>query len=171
MITIRIDRKKDSYDYKFNKTQPNSWENNYKNNMIDTLMVFEDDKKLLECQCQSVSNSPTGRYEDTIAPGKFSLKLFIEKRNYYCDVHGIVDAVDLEGEYVDFESVQNNDKSRWLMHDTQKVKPALRATLCTHAWSAGCFILHPVHLSMVNQILKDKGYKSGDIITGVLNLV
>ena len=171
MLNFVINRKKDSYDYKYNKERPGSWENSCKNNMIDTLMLYDDDKKLLECQCQSVSNSPTGRFEDTVAVGKFSLKLFIDRRAYYCDVHGIVDAYDMEGQYIDFESVENNDKSRWLMHDTQKQKPALKGTLCAHAWSAGCFIVFPVHLAMINQIIKDYKYQPGDIISGILNEV
>jgi hypothetical protein len=168
---MKIIRRKESYDYKFNKNDPGSWGNNFKNNMKDTLQLFDDEKMVFECLCQSVSNSPTGRLEDTVAPGKFGLKLFIDRRAYYCDVHGIVDAMDIEGQYIDFDSVENNDKSRWLMHDTQKPKPALRDTLCSHAWSAGCFIVFPVHLSMINQIIKDKGLKPNDIITGVLEEV
>lgn len=167
MITLRIERKRDSYDYRFNKGL-NSWENNYKNNMRDMFYAFKDDRKFLECQCQSVSNAPTGRFEDTLAPGEFHLKLFVERRQYYCDVHGIVNAHDLEGQYIDYDSVENNDQSRWLMHDIQRLKPALRGTLTAHAWSAGCIIVYPVHLSMLNQALKDAGYKTGDIIDGVL---
>ena len=167
-LKILIYRHKISHRYKRKPDEPDGWWNNDYNNMRDEFSLWAGEQRLFYAKCQTVANIPGGRYEDTIAPGPFKLKLFVEPRAFHCRIHGIVDAYDLEGQYVDFESVQDNDKNRWLVHDTQKLKPNPPGQLTRVAWSAGCFILEPKRLEELNTIFESYKLGPGDIVAGEL---
>jgi len=167
-LSILIYRKKLSHDYKRDKTEPDSWFNNDRNNMRDEFSLWAGEQRLFYTRAQTVANIPGGRYEDTIAPGAFKVKLFVPPRMFHCRIHGIVDAYDLEGQFVDYDSVQDNDKNRWLIHDTQRLKPNPPMHLTRVAWSAGCFIMTPAALEEFNTILESYKMKAGDIIEGEL---
>ena len=167
-ITILIYRKKTSYQFKKHPEEPDSWGNNDGNNLRDEFSAWVGEQRIFYAKCQTVANIPGGRLEDTIKEGKFKLKLFVPQRAFHCRIHGIVDAYDIEGQYTDFESVQANDKNRWLVHDTQKLKPNPPGQITRVAWSAGCFIMAPDKLEEFNSILESYKYKPGDILDGEL---
>lgn len=153
IIRIEIRRKESSHQYKFYPEQPDSWQNNRNNNMKDTLLVYEWSTPILQFPVQTVANIPGGRYADTVASGNFYLRTFVDERMFHGPIHGIVDAYDLESEYIDENSVQSNDKSRWLLHDNTKKKEAPRGLRLSAAWSAGCFVLDYSNLHALNRLL------------------
>ena len=167
-LTVLVYRHKASYKFKRLPDEIDGWRNNDAQNMKDEISLWDGEQEIFFARCQTVANIPGGRVEDTIAPGKFKLKLFVPQRAFHCRIHGIVDAYDIEGQYTDFESVQANDKNRWLVHDTQKVKPNPPGVRTRVAWSAGCFIMTPEKLEEFNMILESYKYKAGDIIEGEL---
>lgn len=167
-LTVLIYRKKSSYKFKRLPDEPDAWGNNDAQNMKDEISLWAGEQRLFFSRCQTVSNIPGGRFEDTIREGPFKLKLFVDPRKFHCRIHGIVDAYDIEGQFVDYDSVQANDKNRWLVHDTQKLKPNPPGVRTRVAWSAGCFIMTPEKLEEFNTILESYKYKPGDIIDGEL---
>lgn len=167
-LSIIVIRKKKSYQYKRRQEDPDSWGNNDANNMLDEFTLWADEALLLSAKCQTVANIPGGRWQDTIAPGPFQIRAFVEPRLFHGRIHGICHAYDLENEYVDSESVQENDKSRWLIHDTQKKKPNPPGEETRVAWSAGCFVLKPSDLEAFNTLLDAYKIQPGDLIDGEL---
>lgn len=168
-------RRKESYNYMKNPSAAPSWGNNDHNNMLDTCIIFIEGVEKFECAVQTVSNHPEARFRDTIAPGEFGLRLFVDPRLFSGRIHGIVGARDLEGDFVDFESVQLDDLARWLQHDTRKLKsrpsdPDL-STVTRVAWSAGCFVHHPPDLERINSIYLDAGANPGIVIPAELVVV
>lgn len=106
---------------------------------------------------------------DTIAPGPFAVRLFVEQRDFWCDPHGIIRAKTLGGEVIGEDSTTPTNKSRWLIHDWQKHRSAApKGTDTSVAWSAGCFVELDAKLAELNNILRGRGYKTGDVIEGVL---
>lgn len=93
MLNLIIERKKKSYDFKVNPTRPGSFSNNYKNNNIDILAVYDDKAELARFRCQTVANycfgdyatADTVEYGDTIHEGYFKVKCFVEPRNFWRD--------------------------------------------------------------------------------------
>jgi len=168
MLFIRVERDTRSYNYKKNPKAKDAWDNNDGNNGLDTLSLFDYESCLFTVKCQTVANIPDGRFVDTIAPGPFLIKCFLDKRNFYCDVHGICDTVDLENEYITKDSIQASNNLRWLIHDDQKLKPNSPNQLTRVLWSAGCFVLHKSDLEGLNDLLRAYGIKPGDTIDGEL---
>jgi hypothetical protein len=139
---------------------------------------------IFEAKCQTVSNLPGGRYEDTIAPGSFEMRAFVAPRNFYGRIHGLCMAYDLDGQLIDEDSVEtvpgNNgaptDFNRWLVHDWQKhrrnpdgsTNPP--GTDTRVAWSAGCFVLKDADLESLGDILASMGIKPGSLIEGTLEM-
>lgn len=175
-LFVRVYRKKVSYNYKINPNTPDSWDNNSNNNMLDDFILYYNEALLFRAKCQTIANIPGGRFLDTIAPGKFQIKCFVENRNYYGRIHGIINAYDLEGQFIDENSVERVkgkdgapiDFSRWLVHDTQKQKPKQPNDLTRFAWSAGCFISHPSDLDAFANILDAYKIEVGEVINGEL---
>lgn len=160
-LFVRVDRKKLSYEYKRYASLDDSWSNNDKNNMLDDFILFYNEALLFKAKCQSIANIPNGRFLDTLAPGKFQIKCFVENRNYYGRIHGIINAYDLDGQLINENSIETVkgkngapiDFTRWLIHDTQKQKPNSPNILTRVAWSAGCLIMAPGDLEAFNEIL------------------
>ena len=81
-LSIVVERKKKSYDFKLNPNQADSFSNNIKNNMIDTFRLFDGKAELFSCPVQSVANYCWGENAksmektagDTIAEGYFKIK-------------------------------------------------------------------------------------------------
>jgi hypothetical protein len=173
-LFIRIARKRSSYDYKHDMKAKDDWLNNDNNNMRDSLLLFYNEALLLKVKCQSVSNIPGGRFTDTIKPGKFQLKCFVENRNFYGRIHGIINCYDLDGQFINSKSItpivgENGAPAndlRTLLHDTQSLKPKPPMTLTRAAWSASCIILFPSDLEALNKIFDSYKIISGDIING-----
>jgi hypothetical protein len=174
---IVILRRRESYNYKRDPKAPDSWQNNDANNSLDELILFLNGKEAIRSYAQTVSNHPEGRFVDTIAPGTFALRLWVDKRLFSGPVHGITGARDIEGDWTDYASVQINDLSRWLAHDTRKLKkrasdPDLAEDNITRvAWSAGCIVMPPEGAKSLSTTLIAAGYKAGDVIPGVIIIV
>jgi hypothetical protein len=180
MISVKISRYSKSYKFKRNPNAADDWGNNDANNSLDDFEVYEDGKLIATYKVQSVSNIPGGRFLDTIAPGKFQLKLFVEQRSFWPEIHGIINAFDLEGQQIDGRSIEPIvgkdgapiDFARWLVHDWQKHRDQRDAngklipqgSDTRVAWSAGCQVLADRDLVKFNTMLRAKGYKSGDAI-------
>lgn len=149
-----------------------AWNNNDCNNSLDTLVLMKGSEILFESRCQTVSNTegliPGADYADTIAPGHFSLTLFVDQRKFNCPVHGISDTKTIGGESIGAEFTTSSDSARWLMHDWQKLKPSPAGTITRVAWSSGCIVLPTNSYSDFNQILSHLGFKQGDVISGTI---
>ena len=175
-LFIRVIRKKESYNYKKYPNKPDAWDNNDFNNMLDEYRIYYDESLMMNLKCQTVSNIPNGRFLDTIAPGNFQLKCFVEPRQYVCNPHGIINTFDLDGQRINENSIETVigkngapiSLTRWLNHDTRKLSPNPNNEVTRVAWSAGCFVLNPSDLEAENMLFINYGIKSGDIIDGEL---
>lgn len=176
-MNLVIKRKKESYEYKLHgKDSPDDWHNNDVNNMLDTLELWHNGDLLHSNPVQTVANMPGARFLDTIKPGPFGVKLFVEQRAFRGKIHGIVNAVDFDGQTIDgrsIEPIKGKDGApinieRWLVHDTQKHAPAPVGEVTRVAWSAGCFIMGPMDLEVLAKLFETHGFKPGDIINGEL---
>lgn len=174
-LSIVVERKKKSYDFKLNPNQADSFSNNIKNNMIDTFRLFDGKAELFSCPVQSVANYCWGENAksmektagDTIAEGYFKIKCFVEPRGYDGEIHGIIETKDLDGQIIDTESMQDYGSSekagRWLIHSTYNKAKQREAK---YAYSAGCLMLSRSNLQAFNSILHAYNVKPGDIISG-----
>ena len=177
MITMRILRQKESYDFKANPNKPDSFENNWKNNSLDLLELRDGKQQLFMCKAQTVANYCFGSQKpgdkmahgDTVAAGKFTVKCFVEPRSFHGEIHAITKTRDLDGQEIDRNAMQTTadgfQNGRWLIHDRYSFKTGKDTN---YAWSAGCFILSSKDLEAMNKVLKQHGFKSGDEIEGVL---
>lgn len=174
-VSVLVIRRRESYDYMRDPREPPAWGNNDHNNMMDLYLLFVDGVEAMRCLVQTVANHPEARFRDTIAPGQFGMRLFVEPRLFSGRIHGIVGARDLEGDWIDFSSVQPNDLARWLEHDTRKPKAKPTDAEVTEttrvAWSAGCIVHHPNDLRRINEILTAAGATQGSVIPAELVVV
>ena len=184
MITLKIVRKPESHSYHRFVNKPDAWDNNDANNSLDDFFLYDKDKLLFKAKCQTVANIPGGHYLDTIAPGKFQVRLFVDQRNFWPMVHGIMNTYDLEGQSINERSIEpipgkNGapiDFSRWLIHDWQKHRdqkdengnPIPHDSDTRVAWSAGCFVLRDSDLKCFSCILTENNYHPEDILNGEL---
>ncbi len=170
-IKVVVLRKAESHQFMRDASAKPSWTNNDTNNSLDEFTVYVNGQERMHCECQSVSNHPEGRYRDTIASGPFLIKAFVDPRLFHGRIHGIVCAYDLEGEWIDAQSVQPTDPARWLIHDTQKLKPAPAGQLTRVAWSSGCIVLPPGGLVALGDIFDQEGVVSGTLVQGeIINI-
>lgn len=176
MLNFVVERRKRSYDFKSNKNLPGSFENNWKNNSLDWLCLYNDNCELIRLPAQTVANycfddmksNGDTEHGDTIAEGYFKVKCFVEPRGFHGEIHGIIETKDLDGQWVDHNSMQTVNgfqTGRWLIHDRWSEKLGRDTNT---AWSAGCFILSSKDLHALNNILHAYEVKSGDIIPGEL---
>lgn len=174
MLKIIVQRSKSSYHYKYKPAQESGFDNNCKNNARDWLVLMYNDKELFRCRCQSVHNYDWGRnksngklaYGDTIAPGKFQVRLFADPRKYHGEVHEIINAVDMDGHKINsmaMQIVRGEYYGRWLIHDRYS---NVSGHDMAYAWSAGCIILRSTDLVFFNNALISAGCAKGDIIAG-----
>lgn len=168
---IKVTRKKESHDFKFDKKK-NDFKNNIKNNSLDILEIYLDNLCLFVVdKVQTVCNHPHFDYFDTISPGKFKLKCFVDPRNFHGQIHGIIDAYDLDKEKIDLYSMQIDDgyqKGRWLVHDRWSFK---KNRDLYNAYSGGCFMMDSRRLKRFNSKLKTLEFTKGDVINGILEEV
>jgi len=177
MLHFRVERKKESYNYRANPDRPHGFDNNWKNNSLDSLFLFNDLEMVICLNCQTVANYCFGinkgpndnPHVSTIAPGDFTVKAFVEPRKFHGEIHAITRTRDIGGKWIDHNAMQVYSDSyqlgRWLIHDRYSLE-LKRDT--NYAWSAGCFILSSADLQNLNECLKYKGVKPGDLIPGVL---
>lgn len=179
MISIKVVRQVASLTPKRWPEKPDDWGNNDGNNSLDDFAIYDGLMRLFSCSAQTVVNIPGGRYLDTIAPGPFQLRAFVEPRKFYGRIHGICNTFDLEGQQIDGRSIQpvpGKDGAplsidRWLMHDWQKLRPSPPMQLTRVAWSAGCFVVLPMVLVHIGFIFDQYGIQPGDFIPGELIMV
>lgn len=175
MLSIVVERKKTSYSFRLDLKSPDSFANNIKHNMEDSFCLFDDRAEIFRCPCQSVANYCFGEMKksmekdagDTIAEGQFKMKCFVEPRSYHGEIHGIIETRDIDGQWIDRESMQeygNGERAgRWLIHSTWSDR--LRRDNSV-AYSAGCIMLSSANLESFNRLLKAYEVKPGNIIPG-----
>ena len=175
MLSIKVLRYKNSYDFKINPSKPDGFDNNWKNNSLDWFILYDEKGELFRCHCQSVANycfgdnatADTVSYGDTIAPGLFSVRLFAEPRNFHGEIHEIIQTQDIDGQLIDHKAMQTTDNGfqngRWLIHDKFSKNTGKDTN---YAWSAGCFILASADLESLNKLFHKYQLKSGTIVSG-----
>lgn len=175
MLNLVVERKKKSYDFKVNPKEPGSFSNNYKNNSLDSIAIYDDKAEIARFKCQTVANycfgdfatADTVDFGDTIREGYFKIKCFVEPRNFHGEIHGIIETRDIDGQWINQDSMQITadgfQNGRFLIHDRFSKKYNADTN---YAWSAGCFILSSADLEAFNTILHAYNVKSGDIISG-----
>ncbi len=180
MIHFKVLRKRASYDYKADKNSPDGFDNNWKNNSMDTLVLCEDGVPIYECRCQTVANycfgdmatADTVAHGDTVAEGEFMVRLFVEPRSFHGRIHAITRTRDLDGQWIDHNAMQTTkggfQNGRWLIHDRYSLKTG---TDTRYAWSAGCFILSSDDLHWLNDTIDKLGGKPGDLVKGTVEEV
>lgn len=174
---LKVYRKKLSYDYKFN-LKKNDYNNNIKNNSLDKMVLFYLEKLnenvikenyLIEIpNVQTVSNHPHFDHFDTIAAGPFSVELFVTPRKFHGLIHGIIDAIDIEGQKIDHWSMQVENgyqKGRWLIHDKWSFE---KQRDLNFSYSGGCFISSSENQKKLNNKFKKLKFQKGDILPGLL---
>lgn len=166
-LILRIVRNKISHDYKFDK-QKNDFSNNIKNNTKDFFILLKNGSIIFKCLCQSVANHPDYSYTDSIKQCLFNVKCFVDPRNFHGEIHGIINAIDLDNQPIDNFSMQLDNgfqKGRWLIHDRYSFE---KKRDLNNAYSGGCFILSSKDLEEFNKILKTEGIDRDDLIMGEL---
>lgn len=175
MLSIVVERRKTSYSFRLDPKSPDSFSNNIKHNMEDSFCLFDDRAEIFRCPCQSVANYCFGEMRksmekdagDTIAEGQFKVKCFVEPRSYHGEIHGIIETRDIDGQWIDRESMQeygDGEKAgRWLIHSTWSDRLKHDNPI---AYSAGCIMLSSANLESFNRLLKAYEVKPGDIIPG-----
>ena len=162
--SVRIRRKYASFQYRRWPERPPAWGNNDCNNLQDIFEVFRGEEMVLSFPVQTVANlaglNVNVRAGDTIAPGEFFIRAFVEPRLYKCRPHGIVGAKTIGGDFIGDDSTTDTNKLRWLIHDQKNFSGAVTRV----AWSAGCFVLPVVDLELFNLELTFNGIRDGDII-------
>jgi len=177
MINIRVERKRQSYDFKADPGKPDSFENNWKNNSLDTIFIRDDAVELARFRCQTVANycfganaaASTAAHGDTVAPGSFTIQAFVPPRTFHGEIHAITCTKDIDGEWIDRNAMQTTrggfQNGRWLIHDRFSFKTGGDTN---YAWSAGCFIMSSNDLTLFNNVLKAHNVCPGDLIPGLL---
>lgn len=170
-LSLSILRRKESFNYKVAPSK-NSFDNNWKNNSLDDLVVLRNGESLASYKCQTVANHPDFDPGDTIADGDFQIRCFVPPRLFHGQIHAIINTYDIDGEWIDHEAMQSTkggyQTGRWLVHDRFSFK-LNRDT--NQAWSGGCFILSSSDLSKMNETLISQGVKPGDILRGSIKTV
>jgi hypothetical protein len=180
MINILAERRRESYGFRADPKKPDSFENNWKNNSLDRIIIRDGETALCYFPCQTVANycfganaaASTAVHGDTVAPGGFTVKAFVDPRNFHGEIHAITETLDLDGERIGRDGMQTTrggfQNGRWLIHDRHSFKTGADTN---YAWSAGCFILSSADLVTFNAMLRRCGVKPGDLIPGLLTEV
>jgi hypothetical protein len=177
MINIRVERRRQSYSFRADPDKPDSFENNWKNNSLDTIILRDGGTDLVKLRCQTVANycfgdmatASTIAHGDTVAPGEFTVRAFVPPRAFHGEIHAITRTRDLDGEQIGHDAMQTTrggfQNGRWLIHDRFSIKIGADTN---HAWSAGCFIMASTDLALFNKVLKAHNVQPGDLIPGLL---
>jgi hypothetical protein len=171
-MKFEIHRIKKSHCYQRDSIKPSDWGNNDANNSIDDFIIFNNEIEIFRSKCQTVSNSEGlidgSKYLDTIDSGPVSIVTDVDRRKFWCRIHGLINAKTIGGEIINGLSVTSTNQSRWLIHDWQKLKPNRQWQSTRAAWSAGCFVLKNDDLVRLGEILDNYNVKPGTIIPGQL---
>ena len=183
-LEIVIYRHELSLQPKRNPAAPDDWGNNDANNSLDLLELVADGTVVFQCSAQTVSNMPGGRFLDTLAAGGFDLRCFVEQREFWPRIHGITNALTLDGQLIDHNCVAPDvsssgapaNMSRWLMHDWQKLRNTLDENNVPYpqgsdtrvGWSEGCIVLADADLANFNDLLDDYEVKPDELISGMI---
>jgi hypothetical protein len=175
-MKIIIRRSQLSIHFLRDSTKPAAWDNNDGNNSLDRIYLYfaeifsEETAPVFSCRAQTVSNleglDPGIFYRDTIAPGPFQLKAFVDSRQFWCVPHGICNTHTLGGEWISDNSITATNMNRWLMHDWQSHRDKPKGQDTRVAWSAGCIVVPDADLILFSAILENNGIKPGDMIDG-----
>lgn len=164
-LFIQIIRQKKSFDFIIEKPGLTKWQKVRGNNAIDTLILLKKDKSIFKCsRVQTVANHPDYDFYDTIKPGDFQIRCFVKPRRFYGRVHGIINAMDIEGQPIGEYSMQYEDghqKGRWCVHGTWSYK---HQRYLHNAYSGGCIIPIDYYLEKFNIKLDENKVNAGDII-------
>lgn len=175
MLKFEVWRNRKSYDFKADPKKPDGFDNNWKNNSLDFLLLFNDSEILFKAPAQTVANYCFGDqtpgdnlpHGDTVAAGEFTVRCFVEPRAFHGEIHAITNTKDLDGQTIDRNAMQTSadgfQNGRWLIHDRWSKKLGRDSN---YAWSAGCFILSSADLARLNDVLKRNGVKPNDEIKG-----
>lgn len=169
-LKISVYRYRASLQFQSDPAKGNDWHNNDANNSLDLFTLKDEDSgvTLFTCHAQTVANAEgliAGVHAyDTIAPGPFQLRAFVEPRAFRCQPHGLVNTRTMRGDAIGANSITKTNPSRWLVHDWQDHNGKDTRV----AWSAGCFVLADADLLRLNGEFKARGVKPGDLIDGVL---
>jgi hypothetical protein len=166
-MKVRVIRRVASWNYRH--PGADAWHQQDANNSRDLFEVYDDQGILLQrLYCQTVANAEgliAGVHEyDTILPGRFQIKAFVDPRSFKCQPHGIIGATTKHGEQIADDSTTETNKSRWLIHDWKNHD----GTDTRVAWSAGCIILQDADLESFNSLLRSSGINPGDLIDAEL---
>lgn len=130
---------------------------------LDTIRILHGPVTIYAGRCQSVAIHSSCTWRESLAPGRFRVRLFQARRAYANPVHEIIDAVDLEGEAIDEDAMQIDAESglqgRWLIHDDYNPKTG---TAYHAPWSAGCIMLPYLRYREFNAALRALGLLPGD---------
>ena len=175
MLKLEVWRNRKSYNFKADPQKPDGFDNNWKNNSIDLLVLLNNSEILFQAHAQTVANYCFGDmtpgdslpHGDTVAEGEFTVRCFVEPRKFHGEIHAITNTKDKDGQVIDRNAMQTTEggfqNGRWLIHDKWSEKLGKDTN---YAWSAGCFILSSADLARLNQVLKSRGIKPGDEIRG-----
>jgi hypothetical protein len=173
MLSIKVFRYKKSLDYRGGIVPTpgmDLWHVNDKHNSLDFFEVLDEGSVIFHCLSQTVSNmeglDPDVHFTDTIKPGPFMLRAFVDPRQHQGRVHGICRTYTMAGDYINADSTTEKNKLRWLCHDYQKLKPNKGDTRV--AWSAGCIIIADKDLDSLGVLFDGHGITSSALITGEL---
>ena len=177
MINLRVERRRQSYNFKADPGKPDSFENNWNNNSLDRIILRDGSTDLCYFRCQTAANycfgematASTAAHGDTIAPGGFTVRAFVPPRAFHGGIHAITRTRDLDGEWIDHSAMQITgngfQNGRRLIHDRFSFKAGADTR---YAWSAGCFIQSSVDLAAFNVMLRKLGVKPGGLLPGIL---
>lgn len=174
-LFLKVFRRPESWNYKIDK-QKNTLVNNTLHNAMDSMLLFKvlspgRYQELFRCdKMQTVANHPDYDFYDTIRQGHFKCRCFAENKGHFGqDIHEIIDAFDIEGQWIDDEAKQTEDgkrKGRWLIHSTWDVSGGKDISV---AYSGGCpMFLHTEDLKRYNEVLRILKVAPGDIIPGYM---
>lgn len=177
-MNLKIIRNKLSYDFIIDKNKKENFDNNIKNNCKDELLLIHNSKIIFQCnEIQTVANYPNAHVLDTVKPCNFKIRCFIKTGESFADpsnpdkikIHGIINAVDNEGQSINFNSLQidnNQIKGRWLIHSTYYPKLDKDTN---YAYSQGCFIFkHTYDLQKFNSVLLNNNITENMTLDGIL---
>ena len=165
MLTLKIKRNPKSHLFRRDQNQAPSWDNNSKHNHLDELKLLnETGRVVFQANCQTVANSPLSEYKDTIRAGAFRLKLYVELYRFWTIVHGVVDTKTLCGEGI----TEEQDFSKWIVHDRHKPREFTTPEDYSLAWSLGGIVMKNADLRCFTCHLTEHQYRPGDYLDGVL---
>lgn len=180
MLRIKILRYKKSYDFKAFPEKEDGFQNNWKNNSLDDLILLNNGEEIFKAKCQTVANYCFGEmfragdvaFGASVSEGEFTIKTFVPPRKFNGEIHAIIKTKTVDGGVIDRNAMQTTkdgfQNGRWLIHNKYSFKLGKDTN---YAWSAGCFILSSKDLERFNSVLKKYGVKAGDEISGYLTEV